>query len=163
MSIILSIWSFSIFNDHSQRRDYYNRALRKSRETKKPLLVIGDPTKGMSCKWLGVVYGTGDICIDLEPSLGSSNVLKAEAIEFLSNMKSNSAIIYVSCVLEYVPKIDTLIKEIERVAGDCKNIYLVHTKFYSPVSYLYHFENDKSLHVITQAPPTHKKIKYFTL
>lgn len=87
--------------------------------------------------------------------------VKSDAAAYLKTLADNSAIIFLSCVLEYVDNIDELIDEIYRVAGDSSNIFIVHVMWYSLTAYLYRFQGDSAKNVITAAPPNSEKIEYF--
>ena len=162
LSFIIVLIVFTIIADvimYFNRKNYYLLALEKSKLIKKPLLVIGDPKKGIASKILGPRYGYGDICIDLEPSENNDKVLKEEAISFLKKQSNNSFVIYVSAVLEYIPDIENAIFELQRVSGG--DLYIMNIPPYAPVSYLYIFQGDRAKNIIYSAPPNGEKIKYF--
>jgi hypothetical protein len=134
--------------------------MRHRKLTGKPLLVVGDPNKGMSCGLYGSAYGMGDVCIDLYPI--TEGVIKADIYDYLRTLADNSAIIFISCVLEYIPtNLDPIIKEIYRVAGNSKNIFIVYIPWYYYITrYGYNFQNDRQHNLILCAPPYSDTIEW---
>ena len=163
--LILVIWMFTIILNHWERSSYYQKALARSREVNLPLIVIGDPKKGMSCSLFGAPYGYGDVCIDIDPleTFEPHRVIKVDATDYLKTQPTGSAVIFISCVLEYVDRIDELIKELYRVAGTPQNLFVVHVKWYSPTAYIYRFQGDCAKNVITSAPPNNNYINYYRI
>lgn len=145
IATIVFIWIYCIIMMHRARRTNYECALVLSRQINKPLLVIGDPDKGLACSWLGPQYGTGDVCIDLKPK--TAGVIAADMNEYLAKLPSDSHVIYISGVLEYVPDIKTAIREIKRVSGG--NLYITRVQWFSPVAYVYSAEGDVAQNIIT--------------
>jgi hypothetical protein len=152
----------SLALNHYERWDYYRLALRRARQLGRPLLVIGDPEKGMGSK-LWVAYGHGDVCIDLRPTPGCTQCIEAEAVAFLKQQPTDSHVIFMSCVAEYVPSVTALMQEVYRVAGDWRNVWVVHTKWWAPASYVYDFEGDRSTNVLLTAPPDSPETQYKVL
>ena len=159
--IFILVWVYSLCITQHERSQYYQLALARSKATGRPLIVIGDPRKGISSQIFGVSYGYGDVCIDLEPL--SKNCIASDATEYLSKLRSNSAVIFVSCVLEYVPDLDQLIAQLYRVSGNSNNLFIVAVKWYSIAAYWYKYENDTSCNLITSAPPSAPTITYRSL
>jgi hypothetical protein len=123
--IIIDLF-FSLLRNY-RRSYYYNKCLDLSKATGKKLLVIGDPSAGFWNKNIKQAYGCGDICIDL---LGCKCPIqiKGDVLNELKKMKTNSYIIYESCVLEYIDDkyISEIKKEIKRVSGGhyyCVRVY----------------------------------------
>jgi hypothetical protein len=108
-----------------RRKQIFKVAQQRSIETKKPLLVIGDPENGSTNFVLGRSYGCGDVCVDLTGCPGCPNGVQEKIESFLVKKKSNSYVIFISCVLEYVNpnQIDLILQELERVSGN--DLYVV--------------------------------------
>jgi hypothetical protein len=153
--LILLIFMWQIYNLHKQRREVYLQALDMSIKSKKPLLVIGDPFKGLSCGLFGAPYGLGDICIDLEPI--TEGVIQADMFEYLKKLPNNSYVIFISCVLEYIPQdLNPIIQEIYRVAS---SIFVVHVQWHNYITrYGYNYQGDKQYNLIISAPPNSREI-----
>ena len=158
---VVGLWVLSLAWNQWRRRAYYEQAVQRARAIGRPLIVIGDPKKGMSSSLLGVMHGAGDVCIDLDPV--SDECYRADATAYLRTLQSDSAVIYTSCVLEYVPAIDDLIGELNRVSGGPLNLFVVNLQWWTPSAYLYSFQGDTSHNVILAAPPSSDHISYFRL
>lgn len=106
------------FYRNFRRSNTYKKALQKSREVKKPLLVIGSPNAG----FLGSIksqYGCGDVCVDLVGCDKCEKSIKGDILDVLKNLPDNSHVIFESCVLEYIekPKKKLILNEIKRVSN----------------------------------------------
>jgi hypothetical protein len=162
--VIISIFIYTAihaFLRNSNRSTLYKLAQKRSQKTKRKLIVIGDPNNGKYSRLMGAAYGCGDICIDLSGCPKCKNGKIGDATEELRKIPSNSAVIFISCVLEYVDNIEELITEIYRVGGnDSQNIFVVSVSQYDLFSYFYVDGNHKSTNIITHAPPNYPFIKY---
>jgi hypothetical protein len=152
-----------------QRKQYYKRAKAQAARLGKPLMVIGDPDAGYTNKLLGASYPCGDVTLDLKLSdqcKRSGGGVEGDVHKTLPTFADNSHVILVSYVLEYVPNLDHVIGELYRVAGSADNIFVVHASPYALWSRLRKSSSPSdpvAVNVITEAPPTSRKIKYFTL
>ena len=141
---------FSLHRQYN-RVKYYKLALNRSKQIKKPLIVIGDPANGTGSKLFGPAYGYGDYCVDLSGCpKGNSINIKGDVVEALKKFGSNSSVIFVSHVLEYVENIDECIKELKRVGGE--NLYIVTIGPYCITSYVYYGEST-TRNVFKNNPP----------
>lgn len=135
----------------------YARALNQNR----PLIVIGDPHNGVGSWVHGPAYGAGSLVIDISGCLSNEcNVIKQDIISGLAEFESNSCVIFVSCVLEYLEDshIERALSEINRVAGSFNNIFVVTVGSASLSAYYYQSSNggahtDMSRRVFATAPP----------
>jgi hypothetical protein len=111
-----------------QRRKLYDQAQTLAKETGRKLVVVGDPKGGVTHD----DYGCGDMCVDLtgcpdcvdsagKPNGVTADIGKPGAIP----LPDDSAVVFVSCVLEYVPDFDEAVTEILRVAGSPDNVFVV--------------------------------------
>ena len=139
-----------------KRKEYYNIAETLSKKTGKPLIVIGDPKAGWH---LGTHYKCGDLCIDLVGCKTCPMQVAGKAHNILKQFGSNTAVIFSSCVLEYVDPsdIDITLNEIYRVSGgDFINVGV------EPYSLLnYHFYGTQR--TIINSPPHTKSVSYIEL
>ena len=102
------------------RKNGYKKALFMSKQTKKPLLVIGSPETGGYNSIFGNNYGCGSICIDIVGCGKCKNQEQVDALEYLKKKPTNYYVIYESCVLEAIDdesKNKKIIDEIKRVSG----------------------------------------------
>lgn len=118
-----------------RRRQQYERALLRARETGKPLVVLGAPGTGAVNRTLGPDYGCGDLCIDLVGCEGCATSAAGPAELVLPELEADSAVVFVSCTLEYVDDVDRVWSELQRVSGG--DLYLVTVEPVSLTAWLY--------------------------
>jgi SAM-dependent methyltransferase len=128
------------------RQDFYQTARAMATDLRRPLIVIGAPDG-----WgAGVdLYGCGDTCLDLDgcARCGAKPFDLSSGIPF----DDDSAVVFVSCVLEYVPDLDAVYREIVRVAGGESRVFIVHIR---PESWwTLFFYRPENRNVILSAPP----------
>lgn len=107
------------------RRRVYETATRRATELGRPLIVIGDPDAGAHTR-LVRAYGCGDLCIDLH-GCPKCRVMQAADLTQgpVPGVANDSAVVYVSCVLEYVADPGAALQELHRMAGSPENLFLV--------------------------------------
>lgn len=118
-----------------RRRIEFERAQKRSNKTGKPLMVIGDPDNGAFSKFTGRDYGEGDITVDITGCPKCKNGVKAKIEDLLPTLKTNSFVIYVSCVLEYVDDFPNVIQHLQRVSGG--DLFIVNVEPYCISAYFY--------------------------
>lgn len=118
-----------------RRRQTYERALLRSRETGKPLVVIGAPSAGAVNCTLGPDYDCGDLCIDIEGCPGCATAATGPAELVLEGMDTDSAVVFISCTLEYVDDADRVWREAHRVAGG--DVYIVTVEPWTLTAWFY--------------------------
>ena len=128
-------------NRYFKRKYLFKKALQKSKELNKPLIVIGDPKQGTFNFLFGQNYGCGDITIDITGSPVCSNKslnIRGKIEDILPKIASNSAIIFISCVLEYVDssQLPQIINNLYRIGGK-SGVFIVCVEWYSFTSRLY--------------------------
>ena len=119
----------------SRRRIGYEQALLRSRETGKPLVVLGSPSNGAVNSLLGPDYGCGDLCIDLGGCAGCATSATGPAELVLGELANDSAVVFVSCTLEYVDDVDRVWSEVLRVSGG--DLYVVTVEPLSLTAWFY--------------------------
>lgn len=166
--ICLLLFFYEILHGYKRQRDrisYYNMAINKSKQLNKPLIVYGDPYNGTGSKIYNTfmkTYGCGDECIDLTGCPKCINGKKQDILEHLKSKPDNSCVVFISCVLEYIPHIDKVIPEILRVAGTWDNVYVVTVNKNTFSAYMYKNKHDISRNIVF-APPEYKNISYIKL
>lgn len=119
------------------RRRSFAAASRRAAETGRRLVVVGNPDGGAHTR-LVRAYGCGDVCLDLD---GCPSCPSAEAVDLSSGAPSSvaadSAVVYVSCVLEYVPDPRAAARELMRMAGSADNLFVVAVQPWSATAALY--------------------------
>lgn len=107
------------------RREVFAAASRRAQELGRPLVVVGDPHAGAHTS-LMPAYGCGDLCIDLR---GCPRCLNFRAADItrgpIAGIADDSAVAFVSCVLEYVSDPQAALAELARIAGDPANLFVV--------------------------------------
>jgi len=118
VSIIVMETLLLLYREY-RRKTIYKLAQQRSNQLKKPLLVIGSPQAGFTHSIFGSTYGCGDVCLDLN-GCHCNNSIKGDLLVELRKMKTNSYVIFESCVLEYIPsrRLAAINKELRRVAVD---------------------------------------------
>ena len=108
-----------------RRRLAFEAAARRAKETGRPLIVVGDPDAGLHTRLLRA-YECGDLCIDIE-GCPRCQVMKAADLTKgpIEGIADDSAVVFVSCVLEYVTDPEAAFGELARIAGVRENLFLV--------------------------------------
>jgi hypothetical protein len=118
---------------YSARRDkrthVHAAALLRSRETGKPLLVVGAPDGGVTAG-----YPCGDVTVDLAPSSACPSALQRDVADGLP-FGDNTCVVFVSCVLEYVDRFEQAYAELARIAGP--DLFIVRVEPWTATAYLY--------------------------
>ncbi len=119
------------------RRRVYETAVRRAAELGRPLIVIGDPDAGAHTR-LVRAYGCGDLCIDLHGCPKCSVMQAADLTQGpVPGVADDSAVVYVSCVLEYVADPAAALRELIRMAGTPENLFIVFVHPWSMTAALY--------------------------
>ena len=100
----------------------FGMAQSRADATGKPLVVVGDPAAPNTFNaWFGAGYGCGDLCVDSNgaPSCPVDKRKRALILDWLLEQADNSAVIFESEVLMYVPvkELKQTINELYRVSG----------------------------------------------
>jgi hypothetical protein len=130
------------------RQDYFAAAQARAQATHRKLVVIGNPSGGAHTRLIQA-YGCGDVCVDLVGCDGCAQSITADITQGVPGIRSDSAVVFVSCVLEYVNDPQAAYREILRMAGSPDNIWIVPVQPYTFTSMFY--PGAKSM--IDSAPP----------
>jgi hypothetical protein len=114
-----------------ERGAVYALALRRARALGRPLVVVGDPYNGVTAG-----YPCGDITVDLHPSGKCPRSIAADITQRLP-LPSDSAVVFVACVLEYVSDEAAAMRELLRVAGSRDNLFIVRVEPWTLTAHLY--------------------------
>ena len=120
-----------------QRRRAFAAAARRAAELDRPLVVVGDPDAGAHTR-LVRAYDCGDLCLDLH-GCPRCEVMQAADLTAgpVPGIPDDSAVVYVSCVLEYVTDPEAALRELNRMAGSPDNLFLVFVEPWSLTAALY--------------------------
>jgi hypothetical protein len=138
----------SFINRLSKRRGMWARAKRRSKDTGKPLVVVGAPSAGVVTGKMAQ-YSCGSLpCVDLAGCKVCGAPPTDISIAGAIDAPDGGAIVLCQYVLEYVDDIDGAWTEIKRAAGSDDNIFVSYGSqtFLSNVS-------TGSLRKIVSAPP----------
>lgn len=133
--VVVEAWDcLTRFDD---RKRTYAVAQERAAELGRPLVVIGDPDGGTHTRMMRA-YDCGDVCLDLNgcdacPVQYAVDITKGPIPE----VPDDSAVVYVSCVLEYVHDFEAAWREILRMAGTPENVFLVQVQSRTMTSVLY--------------------------
>jgi len=111
-----------------RRTVIYNQALERAQEMRLPLVVVGAPDRGATRG-----PGCGDLCLDIGDSI-CPRFIKADIGQHIP-LQDDSAVVFVSCVLEYVEDYDAAMEELQRVSGG--RLYIVRVEPWTLTAYLY--------------------------
>ena len=120
-----------------RRRRAFAAAARRAAELGRPLVVVGDPDAGAHTR-LVRAYDCGDLCIDLH-GCPRCRIMQAADLTAgpVPGIADDSAVVYVSCVLEYVSVPESAIGELQRMAGSPGNLFIVFVEPWSVTAALY--------------------------
>jgi hypothetical protein len=148
---------------HDTRTRLFLEAAQRAKALQRPLVVIGDPDAGMHTR-LRRAYGCGDVCVDANGCAMCPVVRVADITAGpVPGIADDSAVVFVSCVLEYVGDLAAALREVQRMAGDVENIYVVTVQPWTLTASLYpgaRWAGIAHKHVVSMAPitRTHKAI-----
>ena len=134
MAIAEGVAAWSRFDARSR---LFLQAARRAQSLQRTLVVIGDPDGGAATRLLRA-YDCGEVCVDAKgcPMCPVTKVADITAGP-VPGISSNSAVVFVSCVLEYVGDLPAALREILRIAGDFENIYIVTVQPWTLTASLY--------------------------
>jgi len=132
----LAVEGLGALNRFAARRDNFAIAAMRAATLKRPLVVVGDPDTGMHTRLMRA-YGCGDLCIDLTGCTYCPNAIAADITKPIPEVKDNSAVVFVACVLEYVDDPWAAWAEISRMAGTVDNVFMVSVQPWTITSALY--------------------------
>lgn len=113
-----------------RRSNAYRDALAHARRIGRPLVVVGAPDSGPTSG-----YGCGDVTVDIAAS-SCPRAVRADITKRIP-LPNDSAVVFVSCVLEYVGDVESAKREILRVAGDRSRVHHVNVEPWTLTAYLY--------------------------
>jgi hypothetical protein len=112
----------------AMRKRMYTLASQAAESLQRPLVVVGAPDGGVTSG-----YGCGDVTIDIGGSVCPTS-MTADITQSLP-FKTDSVVVFVSCVLEYVEDVDAAIAELMRISGGF--LYVVRVEPWTATAYLY--------------------------
>jgi hypothetical protein len=120
-----------------ERRAAFELAVQRAAALDRRLVVIGDPDAGMHTRLMRA-YGCGDVCVDMNGCPKCPMTIVADITKGpIPDVLDNSAVVFVSCVLEYVTDVDAALREIARIAGSADNVFVVTVQPWTLTARLY--------------------------
>ncbi len=122
----------------AERRRLFALARDRARATGRTLVVVGDPDTGLHTR-LARAYGCDDaVCVDLTgcPScpVGVAADLSRDRVPGIADGR---AVVFVACVLEYVPDPVAAWRELRRMAGSDRDVLVATVGAWSATGALY--------------------------
>lgn len=122
-----------------ERKKRFEQAQARAAALSRPLLVVGDPDSGaVTRSWIaGRAYSCGDLCVDLTGCPACPMSMALDITQGVPGVPDNSAVVFVSCVLEYTSDPNAALKDLTRIAGEDANLFLVTVDPLTLTSFLY--------------------------
>lgn len=124
------------FIRHNERTAAFQAANQRAATLGRKLVVIGDPDAGFHTRLMRA-YGCGDVCVDLNGCPRCPVTIVADITGKVTEIADDSAVVFVSCVLEYVGDMPAALTELMRMAGSRENVFLVTVQPWTFTSRLY--------------------------
>jgi SAM-dependent methyltransferase len=159
LGYVAAVESMAALVRFRERSSAFRLAVDRAGALGRPLVVIGDPDGGMHTRLMRA-YGCGDVCVDMNgcprcPVTVVADITKGP----IPNIPDDSAVVFVSCVLEYVTDLQAALAEIARIAGKPENVFIVTVQPWTLTSRLYpgaHWRGSASEaqggHTVSMAP-----------
>lgn len=122
---------------HRARVRMFNAAKGRAVETDRQLVVVGAPGNGFHTRIIPA-YDCGDVCVDLTGCAECPVSVEVDlTVGKVDIVDDNTAVVFVSCVLEYVSDPAAVWAEIMRMAGTADNVFMVTVRPTSATAALY--------------------------
>lgn len=120
-----------------ERTAAFKAATERAAALGRRLVVIGDPDAGLHTRLLRA-YGCGDVCVDQNGCPKCPVTIVADITKGpIQEIADDSAVVFVSCVLEYVVDLAAALAEIARMAGNSTNVFIVTVQPWTLTARLY--------------------------
>jgi SAM-dependent methyltransferase len=120
-----------------ERTAAFDAASERATALGRRLVVIGDPDAGASTRIIRAA-GCGDVCVDMNGCPRCPVTIVADITAGpIPGIADDSAVVFVSCVLEYVHDLNAALAEIARIAGSAENLFVVNVQPWTLTARLY--------------------------
>ncbi|PCC68244.1 hypothetical protein SAMN02745121_05187 [Nannocystis exedens] len=120
-----------------ERTAAFQSAMERAAALGRRLVVIGDPDAGLHTRLMRA-YGCGDVCIDMNGCPKCPVTIVADITKGpIADIADDSAVVFVSCVLEYVSDLNAALREVSRMAGSPDNVFVVNVQPWTLTARLY--------------------------
>lgn len=157
-AIMLAREAYLTFGPNREdRRKLFEAAAVRAEALKRPLIVLGDPDGGLIHHMLGRDFQCGTICIDPK-GCGSCSTqqMAADPTYALSQMASNSAVIFDSGLFAFADDGYALAEQMVRVSGGAGNLFMFDVPRFTFTSWL----ESKRKRVLKEGPPASLEISW---
>lgn len=120
-----------------ERTAAFQAAAERAAALGRRLIVIGDPDAGLHTRLMRA-YGCGDVCVDINGCPRCPITIVADITKGpIEGVSDDSAVVFVSCVFEYVSDLGAALREIARIAGSPDNVFVVTVQPWTLTARLY--------------------------
>jgi hypothetical protein len=120
-----------------ERTAAFELAMERATALGRRLVVIGDPDAGLHTRLLRA-YGCGDVCVDANGCPKCPVTVVADITRGpIPDLADDSAVVFVSCVFEYVAELEAALREVSRIAGSPENVFVVTVQPWTLTARLY--------------------------
>jgi hypothetical protein len=120
-----------------ERAAAFQTAAERASALGRRLVVVGDPDAGMHTRLMRA-YGCGDVCVDMNGCPKCPVTVVADITQGpIADVADDSAVVFVSCVLEYVTDLEAALREVARMAGSPDNVFIVTVQPWTLTARLY--------------------------
>lgn len=123
LGAMIAAEGFAALSRHRARTDAYGRAETQARALGRPLVVVGDPFSGAHTRIMPA-YGCGNVCLDLTGCPACPVGHRTDLAVDRAPVGDDTAVVFCSCVLEYVPDAPAALAELLRMAGSWDRVHL---------------------------------------
>ena len=136
---VLGAEAIAAYTRFRHRQVAYEAAARHAVAADRQLVIVGDPYAGAVTRiWPSYGCEADAICVDINGCPQCPVSVKADLTRGpIQEIPDNSAVVFVSAVLEYVNDFDAAWREIMRMAGHPGNIHFVNVQPWTLTSVLY--------------------------
>jgi hypothetical protein len=118
-----------------RQRTVFGLAEERAKATGKPLVVVGDPSRGVVVRWFGQTYQCGRVCVDTHGCPACETQIAGRLEDVLPRMESGSAVVFVANALEHVDDIALVATNLDRISGG--DLFVTHVESASLVGWFW--------------------------
>jgi hypothetical protein len=132
--ITREVW-LAFVTRRQRQRTVFGLAEERATATGKPLVVVGDPARGIVVRWFGPTYQCGRVCVDTHGCPACETQIAGRLEDVLPRMETNSAVVFVANALEHVDDIALVATNLDRISGG--DLFITHVESASLVGWFW--------------------------
>jgi hypothetical protein len=137
LGLILAAEGVGAVSRFNARGHVFAEAARRAQQLGRRLVVVGNPDGGIQTRLLRA-YGCGDVCVDIVGCSACPDSVTADITRGpIASIPDGGAVVFVSCVLEYVSDPFAAWREVVRMAGSPENVFMVSVQPWTLTSVFY--------------------------